>query len=629
MHKGIISWKNLVVWAFNFFSIPLLIKTLFAPWQMDRGDGDNFDWIEKITFAVFSRVLGFVARVALISLGLIFTLLVVCTYPIFFLLPIDISRERLVKWGSIGSSLSYGNTFFLNRFGVDMSAHNDVVLYGKEKYLRMILRGLGKDTDHNVLLVGEVGVGKKTLIDHLGSLGASGLSPHGIMHHRVVELPIENMSAENILAALSEAESAGNVIVVLNNLEKYEALYENILPYLTSQNLAIIATVDLAGYDSVLKKHSEFLSKFEKVDIFPPSTEETVAIVANYASVRGVAIENALVEELVNLAGRYIGNMAEPQRSITIIDALPKKGANEDTIKSISSDKANIPIGALSIDEKSVLLSLESTMQSKIIGQDEAVREVAQAMKRMRAGVANPNKPAGTFLFLGPTGVGKTYTAKVLAQSYFGRKDAMVRFDMSEFAPSDSLDTFSERLSAIIEEAPMSLVFFDELEKAHRNIHNLLLQVLDEGRLTRETGRTVNFREAIIIATSNAGSREIVNDANISKDALVDILINERVFTPEFLNRFSGIMLFKPLTEEDVRKVTALLLAELKARVLAEKGIEIEISQELIDKVTLAGFDSDFGARPINRAIEEIVENRLADMILKGEASPGQKVTIL
>ena len=598
---------------------------------MDRGDGASFDWIEKITFAIFSRVLGFLARSVLIVFGLLLTTLVILTYPIFFLLPIDISRERLVKSGSLGASLSYGNTFFLNKFGSDVAAHREVMLYGKEKYMRMVLRGLGKDTDHNVLLVGEVGVGKQTLVDYIGRLGQSGLSEAGIMHHRVVDLSIENMAPENIMNAVEEAESAGNVILVLRNIEQYAALYEKLMPYLKSKNLAIIATTDFAGYDGVLKQHAEFLSKFEKVDMFAPSFEDTVAIVTNYVSLTGVAIEAALIKEVVRLSERYIGNQSEPQKSITIIDDLRTLGrvVTLEDVKAVISDKANVPIGALSMDETSVLLNLEQIMQEKIIGQSDAVREVASAMKRLRAGVASPEKPAGSFLFLGPTGVGKTYTAKILAQSYFGRKDAMVRFDMSEFSDGGLVENFSDRLCAVIEEAPLSLVFFDELEKADRAIHNLLLQVLDEGRLTRANGRSANFREAIIIATSNAGSREIIDNTNIEKRVLIDHIIDAHIFSPEFLNRFSEIVLFKPLGAEDVQKVATLLLGELRARMQKEKGVELVITPTLIEAVAKAGFDPDFGARPINRAIEEIVEDKLADIILRGEIPEDKKVTIL
>jgi len=214
--------------------------------------------------------------------------------------------------------------------------------------------------------------------------------------------------------------------------------------------------------------------------------------------------------------------------------------------------------------------------------------------------------------------VGKTYTAKILAESYFGRKNAMIRFDMSEFSLANSVTLFSDRLASTIEEMPLSLVFFDELEKAHKSIHHLLLQVLDEGTLTRGSGRVASFKDAIIIATSNAGSREVVANPDVSKKYLMEVIIRDGIFAPEFLNRFSSVILFLPLTQKDVRKVSELLLKEFAERLLADKKITLEITPELIEKVSSAGFDPNFGARPIRRAIEEIVENKVAEYLIAG-----------
>ncbi len=273
-----------------------------------------------------------------------------------------------------------------------------------------------------------------------------------------------------------------------------------------------------------------------------------------------------------------------------------------------------------------MLVDLEKIMRSKIIGQDEAVKDVSESFRRLRTGVADPSKPAGAFLFLGPTGVGKTYTAKILAESYFGSKNSMVRFDMSEFSMPDSLGIFSDRLASVIEENPLSLVFFDELEKSNRAIHHLLLQVLDEGRLTRSSGRVASFKDSIIIATSNAGSAEIIANPNIDKKTLMDGLIRGNVFAPEFFNRFSSVVLFKPLNKAEVRSVAVLLLQELGERLMADKQIKLIITDALIDKVAEAGFDPEFGARPIHRAIEDIVENKVADYIVAGNGAGEIKI---
>lgn len=620
MHAGIRSWKNLVAYAYNAFSIPLLLRTLFAPWKRDKASGPEYGILEKVAFAVISRILGLAARLVMIAIGLAFTLLAVATFPVFLLIPFKVNRESLVDLPTFGSSLSYGNTYTLNAHSAGICAPSGQKFFGKDKIFRMIERGLDKDTNRNILLVGDTGVGKTAVLGWLGRVGRSGLSFPGIRHHRVVALATESISSEDFDACLRQAARAGNVILVIENIHAYTALFERLLPYLDAPHLGIAVTTDFASYDAVLKAFPEFLSKFVKIDLLPPGREDTLAILANYAAMTGARIEREALAEIVRLADRFIGNQPEPAKAIAILDELRGQGRKITVgdVRQVVSDKTNIPVGDVGADEKAALIGLEASMKKKIIGQEEAIKDVAEALRRLRAGISDPGKPAGSFLFLGPTGVGKTYTAKVLAESYFGRKDAMIRFDMSEFSLPESVPVFTDRLAAVVEEMPLSLVFFDELEKANRLIHNLFLQVLDEGRLTRGSGREASFKEAIIIATSNAGAADIAADPNIDKKTLVDSLIRKNIFAPEFLNRFSGIILFRPLDKAQIRNVARLLLEEFAARLEADKHIALTVTDALVDQVAAAGFDPEFGARPINRAIEELVENKVAEAILAG-----------
>ena len=620
MPSGLTSWKNLLSYAFNAFSVPLLVGTLFAPWERDTDIKGNYSFFEKMVFAILSRTLGFVARVVFIIIGLLFTTVVFLTFPIFLLLPIKISREYLEGLGSFGAFLSYGNTYTLNVHSRELAGSPRVKLFGKEKALRMIERGLSNNVNHNVLLLGGAGTGKSTIVGHLGRLGQSGVSFKGIRLHRVVELYLENLSLPDFDKCLKEAAAAGNVILVLKNIHAYESLYERLMPYLQLPNLGIVAITDFFNYNEVLKKHPEFVSQFEKVSIEETAPADTMAVLINYARQNEIRISDEALQEIVRLADRLIGNQPEPAKSVAILEELRtlEKSITIDDVRQIVSDKTNIPIGAIGADEKKVLVELESLMKSKIVGQDEAVEDVSLALRRLRSGVADPNKPAGSFLFLGPTGVGKTYTAKILAECYFGRKDAMIRFDMSEFSLPDSLSLFVDRLASVIEEAPLSLVFFDELEKSNRLIQNLLLQILDEGRLTRGSGWEASFKNAIIIATSNAGSINIIQNRSIEKKELINLLIKDNIFAPEFLNRWSSIILFRPLDQSQARKISSLLLRELAARLLADNNIKLLVTDALIDKVSTAGFDPEFGARPIKRAIEKIVENKVAEYIVAG-----------
>ncbi len=626
MHPGLESWRYFVIYAFNAFSIPLLIKTLLAPWKQDK-DAGELGVLERVVFFIFSRILGLIARVILIILGLLFTIVAVISFPIFFFIPIKISREHFANMGSVGAELSYGSTFVLNKHGQDLMSDPRQKLFGKEKAVRMIERGLARAVNHNVLLVGDTGVGKTTTLGYLGRLAHSGLSDPSLRHHRVVSLLVEGMSETDFDTALHEAEHSGNVILVIENIHSYQALFTRLMSYLKAPHFNIIVTTDFSNYDRVLKQYPEFLAQFEKVDLFPPTQEETIAIITNTAS--GIRIGADAIVEIVRLADRLIGNQPEPAKSLAILDelrTLGKKITIED-VQEIVSDKTNMPVGTMSTDEGAVLRRLEQTMRQKIVGQDQAVQDVSQALVRLRTGVSDPKKPAGSFLFLGPTGVGKTQTAKVLAESYFGRQNAMIRFDMSEFALPENVEILKERLATAIEETPLALVFFDELEKADHRVHNLLLQVLDEGRLTRGDGREANFKNAIIIATSNAGSALLVANPLIEKKALIDELIRNNIFAPEFLNRFNDIVLFKPLSQAQAKEITKLMLSEFAERLYADKKITLDITEALIGKVSTAGFDPEFGARPIKRAMEEIVENKVAEYVMAGNT--GGKLTIV
>jgi ATP-dependent Clp protease ATP-binding subunit ClpC len=309
----------------------------------------------------------------------------------------------------------------------------------------------------------------------------------------------------------------------------------------------------------------------------------------------------------------------------------------------VVSRATGIPISQLTTEERQRLLDLEQQLHGRIVGQEEAVKAVAEAVRRSRAGLGDPRKPIGSFLFLGPTGVGKTELARTLADALFGSEDLMVRFDMSEFQERHTVSRLvgappgyvgyeeAGQLTEQVRRRPYSVLLFDEIEKAHPDVFNILLQILDDGRLTDAQGRTVDFKNTVVIMTSNLGADRIQQQARTNepfeqlKDDLMQIL--RQSFRPEFINRIDEIIVFRALTEEQLVDITQLLLDRLERRLRAQH-IELEFTQEAVRLLAKEGYDPEFGARPLARTIQRLVENELSRMVLSGEVEPGDKVQV-
>ncbi len=314
-----------------------------------------------------------------------------------------------------------------------------------------------------------------------------------------------------------------------------------------------------------------------------------------------------------------------------------------DDIATIVSKLTGIPVKQLTQEEKEKLLQLEKIMHQRIIGQDEAVKAVAEAIRRARAGLKDPNRPIGSFLFLGPTGVGKTELAKTLAEVLFGSEDHMIRIDMSEFMEKHTVSRLigappgyvgyeeGGKLTEAVRRQPYAVILLDEIEKAHSDVFNILLQILDDGRLTDSKGRTVDFKNTIIIATSNLGSSLIQEYAEKPdkfselKDKLMDLL--KSYFRPEFLNRIDEIIVFHALTQSQVEEIVKLLLEKTK-RLLHSQGVKLEVSPQAIAALAKQGFDPTFGARPLRRVIQKEIENVISEKLIKGEFHKGDTIYI-
>jgi ATP-dependent Clp protease ATP-binding subunit ClpB len=314
----------------------------------------------------------------------------------------------------------------------------------------------------------------------------------------------------------------------------------------------------------------------------------------------------------------------------------------EEEIAEVVSKWTGIPVSKMLEGEKEKLLRMEAELSKRVVGQDEAVRIVSDAIRRSRAGLSDARRPNGSFLFLGPTGVGKTELCKALADFLFDTEDALIRIDMSEFMEKHSVARMigappgyvgyeeGGYLTEAVRRRPYSVILLDEVEKAHPDVFNVLLQVLDDGRLTDGQGRTVDFRNTVIIMTSNLGSQviqEYTGEKNYSRMRTAVMEIVQQSFRPEFINRIDDIVVFHPLGTEQIRKIVDIQLTYLRKR-LAERNMDLELDDRARDLLGEAGFDPVYGARPLKRAIQQQIENPLATRILKSEFVPGDQIRV-
>lgn len=350
--------------------------------------------------------------------------------------------------------------------------------------------------------------------------------------------------------------------------------------------------------------------------------------------------------DLNRMAELQYGVIPDLERSLQMVDQhgkpenqLLRSKVTEEEIAEVVSKWTGIPVSKMLEGERDKLLKMESLLHQRVIGQEEAVVAVSNAVRRSRAGLSDPNRPSGSFMFLGPTGVGKTELCKALAEFLFDTEEAMVRIDMSEFMEKHSVARLigappgyvgyeeGGYLTEAVRRKPYSVILLDEVEKAHPDVFNILLQVLEDGRLTDSHGRTVDFRNTVIVMTSNLGSaqiQELVGDREAQRAAVMDALTTH--FRPEFINRVDEVVIFEPLARDQIAGITEIQLGRLRSR-LAERELDLELNSEALDKLIAVGYDPVYGARPLKRAIQRWIENPLAQLILSGSFMPGTRVT--
>jgi len=580
--------------------------------------------------------------------------------------------ENLSQKGSIGRGWASGYTITLDQYAVDCSQAalqegiNEVVGYKTE--IEQTERILSSPGVNNVLLIGEPGVGMENVVKAIAIKSIKGESLKGINYQRVMELKIPQLLAqlksieevEDILDKIfREVVNAGNVILVVDDFHNFVGteiapgaidITGLLASYLDLPEFKLMAISSYTGLHKRIENNPSILNLFSKVEVKEPSPKETLRFLQRLAPFLegkyGKFISYPAIEQVVDLTGRYIADVPFPKKAKDVLEeTMVRLSASDDKwllpehIDKIVAQKTEIPVGKIETKEKELLLNLEDLIHERIINQKEAVKEVSTSLRRARAKLKKRKGPMGGFLFLGPTGVGKTETAKALASIYFGSEDKMIRLDMSEFQSKEDIPRLigssgeEGLLTTPIRENPFSLLLLDEVEKAHPNILNLFLQILDDGHITDGMGRKIDFKNTIIIATSNAGYKiildELDNDLDFSevKGKLLDELFDKAIFRPELINRFDAVVVFKPLSKQNLLDIAQLMLNKIQEG-LGEKNIEFVISEELKEKVVELGYDITFGARNLQRTIQDKVENPLAEALLREEIKKGDKVEL-
>lgn len=530
---------------------------------------------------------------------------------------------------------------------------------GRVQVVSQVINILSQEKGRNVVIVGEPGSGKSELVLYLAKLIISGDAPQSFSTKRLARLDLTRLLsgiktqgelAERIKNIFDEVKACGNIIIFVDEIHELGMgqvgadfnLYSLLLPFIEGSQIQFIATTEPQNYTKILEKNQNFAHLFIKIELPPASPADTLEILKNRAIdlERCQKIKTSLpaLSALSELSYEYIHNQILPDSALKIYqecEVISYHGwITKSIVEKIIQQKTAIPVGEISEDSKVQLLNLENLIHQKVVDQKEAIDVVSSALRRAAAHLADKNRPIGSFLFVGPTGVGKTELAKILEQVYFQGKGGFLRFDMSEYQTPQAMDRLIGRegeegqLTEAIQNHPHCLILLDEFEKADPKILTLFLQVLEDGRLTSGSGKLVDFTDCIIIATSNAASLTIASGLaqGRSLKELEGVVKDElmQIYKPELLNRFDEVVLFKPLSKEDLQKIVQLKLNDLKNN-LKDQGFIVEFGLELIEKLAEKGFDPVLGARPLRRLIQDTLEARFSVMILEGKLHKGEK----
>jgi len=563
---------------------------------------------------------------------------------------------------------------------------------GRDKELLQLVRTLSKRKKNNPLIIGEAGVGKTALVNALAIKIAEGDINEHLKNKAIIEVSVASLVSgtqyrgdfeDKLTQLLQETKDNPDVLLFIDEIHTILGAgtigegsldASNILkPALANGDLSLIGATTIKEYRRYFEKDAAFERRFQPILVEEPSAEDTIIILKglkeNYEEYHGVKISDDAIEDTVYLSIRYMPDRNLPDKALDVIDEACSRKlvpdlhistsndgnmVTSEDVKNIITDLTGIPVTEESADLKK-LKDIDYFLKSKIVGQNDAIETVSRRVKMSSIGIQNHEKPLGVFLFLGPTGVGKTYLSKLLAEFLFGDKDFIIRVDMSEYMESQSVSRLvgaapglvgyddGGYLTDAIRNNPYSIVLIDEIEKAHPQVMDLFLQLFDEGRLTDSKGNTVNARNCIFIMTSNLTINNFYQTSSSDIDVMYGGVTNNSIpkmdkatqmelltqhFRPEFVNRIDEVVQFRELDENDFESLVNLCIEDISKRVLSDKNIKIEYEDNVSKYLASQGFNKNFGARYLNRSVEEQIEYPIADLIINEELKSGDTLRI-